>query len=247
MLEGIRSSPWTVIVIVSGHGEPGASSDSGDLVLETSSEGRPTLGGKRELTHPSGAPPELPTRTSSGAIGSEIVESWIGSGISPVMSLDSDEIEWPFSIGQGGSLVPEVRRSVFRDRAPDADAKLAERQRSLLQRAGGGLRVEEVARLLKLSEREVEQRRAAQSLLAVRDSDSGTWIYPACQFKGGRAVPGLAQVLAGFTMQNPWTQLYVLISEDPALDGRTPVQALAEGETDAVLSIARGYGEQGAT
>ena len=255
MLESIRSHQSTSMFIVSGDLETGASSGSAGLALETFSEGSPTLTRNRKVTHHSGGLPELPTQTSSSAIGTLILEfadpaiyASIASEIPEFLDrwLDAgSEAEWPFATYRPNTRA-EVRRSIYRDRPLDAGLKLAERQRSLLQRAGGGLRVREVAQLLRMSPREVEEERAAKALLAVRDPDNGGWIYPACQFKGGRLVSGLPQVLAGFTMQNPWTQLYVLISENPALDGRSPIQALAEGEADAVLSIARGYGEQGA-
>jgi hypothetical protein len=125
------------------------------------------------------------------------------------------------------------------------DQDLAARQRALLDRAGGGLTTTEVAQRLNVSEQEVDELRAAGRLVAVPDPDSLGWAYPACQFEGPQIVPGLPEVLSDFSVKSPWTRLYVLIGEDPALDGRTPFEALKDGDLDMVREIVSGYGQQG--
>lgn len=135
-------------------------------------------------------------------------------------------------------------REKFR-RPPPVEQDLAARQRALLVRAGGCLTTTEVAQRLNVPEQEVDELRTAGRLLAVPDPDGAGWAYPACQFEGPRVVPGLPEVLADFAVRSPWTRLYVLIGEDPALDGRTPFEALKNGDLDIVREIVSGYGQQG--
>lgn len=135
-------------------------------------------------------------------------------------------------------------RETFQHR-PSIDPDLAARQRALLARAGGGLTIIEVAQRLNVPEQEVDELRTAGRLLAVPDPEGPGWAYPACQFEGPRVVPGLPEVLSDFAVKSPWTRLYVLIGEDPALDGRTPFEALRDGDLDKVREIISGYGQQG--
>jgi hypothetical protein len=125
------------------------------------------------------------------------------------------------------------------------DRRLAARQRRLLARAGGGVSATQVAQQLNVSEQEVDELRAAGRLLAVPDPDSQELVYPACQFEGPRIVKGLAEGLSDFAIVSPWTRLYVLTSKDPALGGRTPIEALKHGDLDLVRELISVYGEQG--
>ncbi len=128
---------------------------------------------------------------------------------------------------------------------PRLDQRLAARQRALLERAGVGLTITQVAQRLNVSEQDVDELRAANRLLAVPNPDGETWAYPACQLESSKIVPGLAEVLSDFPVKSAWTRLYVLIGEDPALGGRTPIEALRNGDLDMVREIVSGYGEQG--
>lgn len=128
---------------------------------------------------------------------------------------------------------------------PSVSPELAARQRALLARAGGGLTATHVAQRLNVSLQKVEEMRVAGRLLGLRDPDNQEWTYPAAQFEGQQIVPGLPELLAEFAVKSAWTQLYVLISKDPALNGRSPIDALKYGDLDAVREIVSGYGEQG--
>jgi hypothetical protein len=142
-----------------------------------------------------------------------------------------------------GISISELREKF--QRRPPINQDLAARQRALLARAGGGLTTTEVAQRLNVPEQEVDELRTAGDLLAVPDPDGPGWAYPACQFEGPRIVPGLPEVLSDFAVKGPWTRLYVLIGEDPALDGRTPFEALKNGDLEMVREIVGGYGQQG--
>lgn len=119
-------------------------------------------------------------------------------------------------------------------------------RRSLLSRAGGGLTIRDVATRLGVQEQDVERLRANGRLLAVPGPGGEGWLYPACQFVESAVLPGLDEVIGEFTVNSAWTQLYVLISNDPALSGRSPVEALKDGDIEAARQVVQGYGEQGA-
>ena len=123
--------------------------------------------------------------------------------------------------------------------------RTAIRRRSLLASGGGGLTATQVASQLGTNTRDVDQLRMSDRLLAVPDPNQN-WLYPAFQFKGNQVVPGLDDVIAGFAVRSPWTRLYVLTSRDPALSGRTLMEALADGDVEAVQKLVCGYGQQGA-
>ena len=129
---------------------------------------------------------------------------------------------------------------------PRLDQRLAARQRALLERAGVGLTITQVAQRSNVS-RARRGRTASRSnrLLAVPNPDGETWAYPACQLESSKIVPGLAEVLSDFPVKSAWIRLYVLIGEDPALGGRTPIEALRNGDLDMVREIVSGSGEQG--
>jgi hypothetical protein len=150
-----------------------------------------------------------------------------------VVKIRSDN---PISIGE--------LHEKFQRRQP-INQDLAARQRALLDRAGGGLTTTEVAQRLNVPQQEVDELRTAGRLLAVPDPDGSGWTYPACQFEGPRVLPGLPEVLSDFAVESPWTRLYVLIGEDPALEGRTPFEALKNGDLEMVREIVSGYGRQG--
>lgn len=130
--------------------------------------------------------------------------------------------------------------------APDplaaARARGAQAKGELLRQAGGALRLGEVARRLGVSPQAVHARLKRGTLLAVPQAN-GEWLYPACQFGPDGALPGLGTVLQAFGVRSPWTQLSVLLAPAAPLGGRTPLQALRDGEPDAAAQAVSTYGE----
>ncbi len=95
-----------------------------------------------------------------------------------------------------------------------------------------------VAGVLGVSVSAVRGRRARGSLLALRTA-SGSWVYPAWQFDHGRVLPGLGPVLRVLSDGvSGWTVAAWLRSPEAELDGRTPLEVLAGGDTDLVLLVA---------
>lgn len=120
----------------------------------------------------------------------------------------------------------------------------AQRQ-SLVSRGGGGLTASKAAARLGVQEHEVDRLRVTGGLLAVPNPAGLGWLYPACQFDDGRIVRHLDEIIAEFAVTSVWTRLYVLLSSDPALGGQSPIEALRDGDLEAVRRLVRGYGQQG--
>lgn len=140
-------------------------------------------------------------------------------------------------LAQVGPVTPPAADPLASARARGAQAK-----GELLHRAGGGLRLGEVARRLGVSAQAVHARRKRGTLLAVPQAN-GEWLYPACQFGPDGALPGLGTVLQAFGVRSPWTQLAVLLAQAPSLAGRTPLQALQDGQPEAAAQAVSTYGE----
>lgn len=118
-------------------------------------------------------------------------------------------------------------------------------KRELLERAGGAYTTGQVAELLGVTPQAIHGRRMRGNLLALR-GPNGDYLYPAFQLTGRGVLPGLAEVLAAFQVEDPWTRLSVLLGPAGRLGGHTPLQALLEGRVaDAVHAVAA-YGEHAA-
>jgi len=127
----------------------------------------------------------------------------------------------------------------------EAMARGAAIKRDLLTSGGGGLTSSQVASALSITRQAVDKRRGRRALLAVPNG-SGEYVYPACQFTSDGVVPGLEEVLRAFRIQNPWTQLSVLLAPAPALGGKTILDALKSGDAERAITLARSFGEQAA-
>jgi hypothetical protein len=130
------------------------------------------------------------------------------------------------------------------DPLTDARKRGAVLKRDLLERAGGAWSAEEVAAVLGIAPSAVHARHRRRTLLAVR-TDTGKFLYPACQFGNGGPLPGLDLALAAFTVEGAWTRLGVLLSPAPALDGATPLDALRRGDVAGAVEAVSSYGDHG--
>jgi hypothetical protein len=141
---------------------------------------------------------------------------------------------------------PEVAASV-RDQDPLAMARLRgiEAKRKILTEDGGMLSAEKAGEILTMSRQAVEKRRKAGRLIGVSLGRRG-FGYPAWQFTERGTLPHLEIVLEALKQHDPWTRLVFFTSENAALDGRKPLDALREGNVEEVVAAAKMYGEQGA-
>lgn len=134
---------------------------------------------------------------------------------------------------------------------PDARArallrgvKLAEED---LRESGGAYTLAEVQSLMhRVSRQAIDKRVREGSLLGV-SGPSNRRSYPAAQFlSDGSVVPGLKEVRDALPTKNPWMVLNFLVSPEPRIKGRKPIELLREGDLQPVIEIAKRIGVQGA-
>lgn len=135
---------------------------------------------------------------------------------------------------------------------PDPDPLAAARlravrmKRELLERAGGAWSTGRVAEFLGITPQAVHGRRSRGTLLGVR-APNGDYVYPVMQFHSHGVVPGMAEVLRAFQVEDPWTQLSVLLSSAGRLGGQTPLQAVLEEHIQEAMEAVASYGDHVAT
>jgi hypothetical protein len=106
----------------------------------------------------------------------------------------------------------------------------------------GSLTAPQVARLLGVSRQTPHDRVRRRAMLAV--PDRGVLRFPAWQFDPGRpdgVIAGLPAVLAALDL-DPLAQVSWLIQPRSALDGRSPLDLLKEGQVAPVVRLARAVG-----
>lgn len=115
----------------------------------------------------------------------------------------------------------------------------------LFRAAGGLLPVSKVAAILGISRQAVDKRRKADRLLAVSVGKRG-YLYPACQFEDEKIIEGVAEILPKMNTLSSWSALRFLVNANDRLEGRTPIQALHQGEIERVVGAASQFLEHGA-
>ncbi|MGR9132613.1 helix-turn-helix domain-containing protein [Rhizobium leguminosarum] len=116
-------------------------------------------------------------------------------------------------------------------------ARNVEHRQNLVERAGGTMSAEDAGRILGISRQAVDKRRRAGTLLAVREGSD--WRYPLCQLDQGEVIAGISDVVRGFAAAGPWIALDFLLASDAVLGGRTALQALRDGDREAVRRLIR--------
>jgi hypothetical protein len=108
----------------------------------------------------------------------------------------------------------------------------------LLERAGGALRVGQVARRLGISTNAVHTRRERGALLAL--PTPGEFLYPARQFSGSRNLPHLRRLFALVREEpDPWIKLSRLLEPSAAFDGESSLDLLEAGRVEDALTALR--------
>lgn len=135
--------------------------------------------------------------------------------------------------------------SAERELEPDLGTRIAalEAEDDLIRRAGGLKDAKWVATYLGISPKSVAAKARRRELLAITRGDRN--LYPAFQFQDGRVVGGLRDILLALPLTNGWSRLSFLLTPDPGLDDRTPLDAISSNR-DAVLALAAGADTQGA-
>jgi hypothetical protein len=120
-----------------------------------------------------------------------------------------------------------------------------EHRKRILEKLGGTLSAEQVSELIGISRQAVDRRRSQNQLIGLTQGKRG-YAYPAFQFEDGKTLDGLKEVLAALSGHDPWMQSIFFGNGNDRLNGRTPLDALRQGKTEAVVRAAEAYGEQGA-
>lgn len=117
------------------------------------------------------------------------------------------------------------------------------RQEEMIKEAGGVLTTSEAAEALGVTRQAVDKRIRTGSMLALTVGSNSA--IPAFQIRGRSTLPGLAKVLRAMQIKSPWMRLNFFLMKHDSLSGRRPIEALSEGDIDAVVQATAGFGEHG--
>lgn len=149
-----------------------------------------------------------------------------------------------------GALVEFLRLAVpLLSAEQEIDPKLGDSLASLdveeeLVRKAGGLRdAKWVAEYLSIAPKSVAAKARRNELLAIPRGDRN--LYPTFQFRNGQMIRGIREILDVLPLTNGWSRLSFLLTPDPGLDDRAPIEAFAT-DPEAALALAANVGSQGA-
>ena len=136
--------------------------------------------------------------------------------------------------------------AVLEESDPLAEARLRDLavRDTIVHSEGGVLTVDEVARQLGITRQAVDKRRRSGRILALPIGQH-RYAYPAWQFCSTGMLDGFEDVLAEFSLPDPWTRAAFFLSENTLLDGSRPLDELRRGNVQAVRRAAWALGEQG--
>jgi hypothetical protein len=118
-----------------------------------------------------------------------------------------------------------------------------EAEEALIRMAGGLKDAKWVAEYLSIAPKSVAAKARRNELLGISRGDRN--FYPAFQFRDGKVIPGLRELLEMLPITNGWSRLSFLLTKDPGLDDRSPIEAFAT-DPEAALEVASSFGVQGA-
>ena len=135
--------------------------------------------------------------------------------------------------------------SAERELDPELETQIAAltAEEDLIRRAGGLKDTKWVAEYLGISPKSVAAKARRNELLAITRGDRN--FYPAVQFGDGQVIASVRDLLQVLPLTNGWSRLSFLLSPDPGLDDRTPMEAFPANR-DAALAVAAGVDTQGA-
>ena len=151
------------------------------------------------------------------------------------------------------AVLPLIEDLVLEDarESPIARARLhgIRRKRAMLETGGGSVGTAEAAEILGgISKQAVDKRRERGTILALPRGGGG-YAFPLWQFDEGTRdglVRGFARVLKSFSVENPWMRAEFMLAPSARLGGKTPLDALEDGEEEAAARAAAAYGVHGA-
>ena len=114
----------------------------------------------------------------------------------------------------------------------------------LRQAAGPCVETGQVCALLGVSRETVRKKIDRRQLLALPKGNEDR-VFPAFQFKDGKVLPGIKEVLQAMNSDTPFEVLAFLFARSPFLGNRTALEALQAGMIDQVVAEAAGLFEHG--
>ena len=119
----------------------------------------------------------------------------------------------------------------------------------LIRAEGGYYLSGEAAKLLGITEPQLEQLRQTDKIIGLPVKD-GRYVYPKWQltkrFWSYRVLPGLAEVLAAFPDDSPWMRAAFMLNDSDCVEFPTPLAGLKAGKLDRVIALSQRFGEHGA-
>lgn len=133
--------------------------------------------------------------------------------------------------------------------APDLRTKAKLRglkaRETMLNYQGTPWRSNLVADYLKITVQMVSRKRRSHQLLGVSFGKK-EYLYPSWQFVDNGTLAGVESVLAALEAEliPDWDKLRFFVSPDERINSDTPIEALQAGRLEAVLALAKVYGQQ---
>jgi hypothetical protein len=133
-----------------------------------------------------------------------------------------------------------------------APIKISLTVKERLIRAEGGYYLSgEAAKLLGITEPQLEQLRQTDKIIGLPVKD-GRHVYPKWQLIkhwlwGYRVLPGLAEVLAEFPSESPWMRAGFMLDNGVTVEFASPLAGLKAGKISQVVALVKGFGEHGAS
>jgi hypothetical protein len=120
----------------------------------------------------------------------------------------------------------------------------------LIRAEGGYYLSGEAAKLLGITEPQLEQLRQTDKIIGLPVKD-GRHVYPRWQivkrwFWGHQVLPGLAEVLAEFPSKSPWMRAGFMLNDSYREEFPTPLAGLKAQKISEVVMMSRHFGEHGA-
>lgn len=148
----------------------------------------------------------------------------------------------------GGPRPAEIRSQAYK---PNVKARALLRGKEIVAKdlatSGGAYSLEQVQSLLHDITRQAVNKRVREGTLLAVPGPSNRLSYPVVQFtEEGIPVEGLREVREALGTENSWMILNFLVSPDPKLGNRAPIDLMKAGKLQRVLEVARRFGVQGA-
>lgn len=118
-------------------------------------------------------------------------------------------------------------------------------KRQLLAAEGGYHTSYLAAELLSITESKLTELREQSKIIGLPLA-GGQHVYPKWQFDEGEILKGLDVVLSALPDTGPWVQAAFMLDNLISVELVTPLDGLRKRQVDLVVSVARGFGEQGA-